>query len=85
MPTQRLLPCCLCVVLLTHQPRAYPVPCCHAAFARFGSPTSRAVHAESLLREYCDFSKEERCIGDTMIGGWVGTPWLCATASPPAE
>ncbi|PRW58490.1 phospholipase A I isoform X1 isoform A [Chlorella sorokiniana] len=22
---------------------------------------------ESLLREYCDFSKEERCIGDTMI------------------
>ena len=23
---------------------------------------------ESLLREYCDFSKQERCIGDAMIG-----------------
>lgn len=30
---------------------------------------------ESLLREYCDFSKEERCIGDTMIGGSLC--WAC--------
>ena len=25
--------------------------------------------SEALLREYCDFSKQERCIGDAMIGG----------------
>ena len=37
----------------------------------------RPAPAESLLRDYCDFSKYERCIGDSMIGAlrsWLSNP-----------
>ena len=47
------------------QPR--PRPCLPAV--RWTDPARCLPRAEALLREYCNFSKEERCIGDAMIGG----------------
>lgn len=45
-----------------------PSACPHASTALPPSAFYLVFQSESLLREYCDFSKEERCIGDAMIG-----------------
>ena len=51
-----------------HGAAAGRTPPNRAASSSSASQPCRLLCAESLLREYCDFSKEERCIGDAMIG-----------------